>query len=225
MTAEHCLYGHIAGTQPYSVGDWLGDLAPLLGGARPIIVGGTGLYFTRLTGGLVDIPPIPAEIRQIASARDHRSLLVEVDKETTERIDPHNPARVRRAWEVLRATGRGLASWQDDTPAPLLSLSAAQAFVLHTDRDHLAERIERRTDMMLANGAIEEVRAALSTMPQNAPAMKAIGAPEIAEFIAGTLDFDAMRQKVIISTRRYAKRQRTWFRSNMRDWTPLSPAD
>jgi tRNA dimethylallyltransferase len=123
--ASHALYGHIAHDADYSVGHWLREVAPFLtGGQRPIITGGTGLYFTALTQGLADIPPTPPEIRSEADARvaedGFESLLAELDPETAARIDQLNPMRVQRAWEVLRATGRPLAAWQDDTPAPML---------------------------------------------------------------------------------------------------------
>ena len=115
----HALYGHVPGTQAYSVGHWLRDVAPLLDGPAPVIVGGTGLYFTALTEGLADIPETPDHIRAEAMARTRaegsQALLAELDAATAERIDRANPMRIQRAWEVLTATGRGLADWQDDT--------------------------------------------------------------------------------------------------------------
>lgn len=222
ITAPHLLYGHVPGEISYSVGDWLRDVRPLLYGPRPILVGGTGLYFTRLTQGLAEIPPIPGEIRAEAAARAPETLLAELDRATATRIDVANPARVRRAWEVRRATGRPLAAWQDATPPPLLPLSAAQAFVVEMDREVLNTRIARRSERMLADGAIEEVRAALDSFGSDSPAMKAIGASEIAAHITGSATLDETRDRLFIVTRRYAKRQRTWFRSNMREWTALA---
>lgn len=118
--APHRLYGHVPGSRAYSVGEWLRDLAPILAGSeRPIIVGGTGLYFTALTQGLAEIPATPPEIRGEAMARLAAgalpAMVAELDPETRARIDRNNPMRVQRAWEVLRATGRGLASWQAQT--------------------------------------------------------------------------------------------------------------
>src|SRR5690606_32290949 len=108
-------------------------------------------------------------------------------------------------------------------PAPLLPLARAQAFVIATDRDTLNRRIERRAEAMLAGGAVEEVRAALDALGPDAPALKAIGAAEIAAHLAG-VPLETTRERLVIATRRYAKRQRTWFRGNMGDWTPLVPA-
>jgi tRNA dimethylallyltransferase len=220
----HRLYGHVGGADAYSVGAWLRDVTPLLDGSRPIIVGGTGLYLTRLTSGLADIPPIPAAVRAEAASRSAASLLAEIDADTLTRIDTANPARVRRAWEVGRATGRGLASWQDDTPSPLLPVERTQAFVVETDRDMLHERIVRRADLMLAGGAVDEVRAALQEFGPGSPAMKAIGAPEIAAHINDHSPLDDTRDRLVTATRQYAKRQRTWFRSNMRSWTAIATA-
>ena len=220
---EHRLYGHFPGDADYSVGIWLREVAPLLHEPRPIIVGGTGLYLTRLTTGLAEIPAVPADVRMAASARDAESLLAEVDAETIRRIDTANLARIRRAWEVLRATGRGLSAWQDETPPPLLPLERAQAFVVGMDRDLLNTRIERRATQMLESGAVDEVRAVLAGYAPDSPAMKAIGAREIAAHITDHIPLDETREQLVTATRRYAKRQRTWFRNNMQGWTPIAP--
>jgi tRNA dimethylallyltransferase len=150
----HRLYGHVPGHEPYSVGHWLRDLRPLLGAERPIIVGGTGLYFTALTEGLAEIPPTPPEIRADSDARlaahGPAPLLAELDPATAARIDRLNPVRVQRAWEVQRTTGRGLAAWQDDTGPPLLPVEKVLAYLIPGDRDWLAPRIARRFEAMLA---------------------------------------------------------------------------
>jgi tRNA dimethylallyltransferase len=217
----HRLYGHVDGDEAYSVGAWLRQLAPLLRGDRPILVGGTGLYFTRLTEGLTEIPAIAAEIRREAACRDVEDLLGEIEPRTADVIDRRNPARVRRAWEVQRATGRSLAAWQADTPAPLLRLRQTHPLLLATDRDALARRIDARARRILADGGVAEVRAALARHGADAPAMKAIGAREIAAHLRGELTREEALERLVVATRRYAKRQRTWFRSNMREWTPV----
>ncbi len=223
----HALYGHVARNEPYSVGHWLREVAPLLSGPlRPVIVGGTGLYFTALTTGLARVPTVPAAIRAEADARRAAegvgALLAELDPPTAARIDTANPARVQRAWEVRRATGRGLADWQAETGPPLLPLSQATALVLRPDRDWLARRIEERFDAMLAAGALDEVRAALPHWTPAAPWARAIGAAELVAHLRGEMTLDQAREAACIATRRYAKRQRTWFRNRMRDWTALT---
>lgn len=222
---RHALYGHVPGDVPYSVGDWLRDLAPLLAGPRPIIVGGTGLYFSALTEGLADIPPTPAETRRKADARMSEegadALLAELDPRTAARIDRQNPVRIQRAWEVQATTGRGLAAWQDETGPSLLPLEQAQALVLRADRDWLGQRIAKRFDTMLASGVLDEARRNQPSWRPDLPSAKAIGAAELMAHLAGEIDLTTLRERVIILTRQYAKRQRSWFRARMRDWSWL----
>jgi tRNA dimethylallyltransferase len=223
----HRLYGHVPGTTAYSVGHWLRDLRPLLGGARPIVVGGTGLYFAALTEGLAEIPETRPEVRAEADARlaDHgpASLLAELDPETAARIDRMNPVRVQRAWEVQRTTGRGLAAWQDDTGPPLLPPGQASAFLIPGDRDWLAPRIARRFEAMLAAGVLDEARANLAAWSPALPSAKAIGAAELVAHLRGRLTLEEARDRIVTLTRQYAKRQRTWFRARMSAWTPVLP--
>ena len=229
-TAPHLLYGHMPGDAPYSVGAWLREVAPLLKPTpAPVIVGGTGLYFTALTEGLADIPATPKDLRQTAMARLDRGelaqMIEELDPQTRARIDTANPMRVQRAWEVLQATGRGLADWQDSTDAPLLPLSEATAIVMDAPKDWLTPRIERRFDQMLAEGALDEARANLDSWDPAHPSSKAIGAAELIEVVAGRMPLDTARERATIATRQFAKRQRTWFRARMTGWTPVLASD
>lgn len=220
--APHALYGHVARDARYSAGHWLREVAPLLDGPeRPIIVGGTGLYFSALTEGLADIPEVPREVRLAAGRRAPEALRAEIDTPTLARIDAANPARLRRAWEVLQATGHGLAAWQDATPPPLLPAERAAALVIEAPKEALSPRLERRFDAMLADGALEEVRANLDDWDPRRPGDRAIGAAELAAHLRGETTLDAARAAALVATRRYAKRQRTWFRARMRGWTPL----
>lgn len=217
--APHALYGHLDATHRYSTGHWLRDVTPYLTGTpRPIIVGGTGLNFTALTQGLADIPATPAEIRAQADELSASEMLGALDAQTKGRIDTANRARVQRAWEVLTATGRGLAEWQDNTGPPALPLFSAQAIVFETDKETLSDRIERRFDLMLAAGVLDEVRAVLPVYDATLPAHRAIGAPELVAHLRGALSLEAARAAAIVATRQYAKRQRTWFRSKMSQW-------
>jgi len=225
MQAPHALYGHVPFEAEYSVGDWLRAVAPLLNGPqRPIIVGGTGLYFRALTEGLADIPPVPQDIRAQADARDPDDLLCDLIREDpviAARIDRQNPARVRRAWEVLRGTGKPLSAWQAETAPPALPLRDATALVLDADRDWLNDRITRRFDHMLEHGALDEARANLPRWSRAGGAAKAIGAPELIAHLRGEMSLAAARDAAIIASRQYAKRQRTWFRARMGEWTQI----
>jgi tRNA dimethylallyltransferase len=219
---HHALYGHVSFDAEYSVGDWLRAVAPFLaGGPRPIIVGGTGLYFRALTEGLAEIPPVPDAIRAEADALPLAELLGSLrahDPVTAARIDTQNPARVRRAWEVLRATGRPLSAWQAETGSPLLPLEDTHAILVHADRDWLNDRIATRFDQMMQAGALDEARENLPRWDRAGGARKAIGGPELIAHLRGEMSLNAAREAAIVSTRQFAKRQRTWFRSRMRAW-------
>ncbi len=227
----HALYGHVPGDHAYSVGEWLRDLAPYLSGSvRPIIVGGTGLYFTALTEGLADIPATPDAIRTRAMARldagELADMIAELDEPTRHRIDLANPMRVQRAWEVLQATGRGLADWQAETGEPLLPLDRVQPIVLNADREWTNDRIARRFTQMIDVGALDEAHANLPGWDPAAPSSKAIGAAELIAHLQGELTLDDAIERAVIATRQYAKRQRSWFRARMRNWRQVTlPAD
>ena len=220
--APHALYGHVPYAATYSVGAWLKDVAPYLTvQARPIIVGGTGLYFRALTEGLAEIPATPADIRAEADGMALSTLLAELDAHTRSGLDTDNRARVQRAWEVLKSTGRSIADWQADTPPPLLPLNACQPLVLNAEKDWLLDRITRRTGLMLEGGAIDEARALRDQFRPDLPSSKAIGAAELMAHLDGTLSLEETADRIIIATRQYAKRQRTWFRARMGDWQQI----
>ncbi|MCC5967850.1 MAG: tRNA (adenosine(37)-N6)-dimethylallyltransferase MiaA [Natronohydrobacter sp.] len=224
--APHLLYGHVGRNEDWSAGHWLRAVADVLKiHFNPVIVGGTGLYFRALTEGLVEIPPTSRDIRLQADAKLRQDgldvLLAEIDPETRARIDCANPARVQRAWEVLQATGQGLASWQDQTPPPLLPHSATTAYVLRPEVDWLDARITRRFHEMMMQGALDEARAALPYWDPGAPWAKAIGAPELIAHLQGQMSWEEASAAATLATRQYAKRQRTWFRSRMKGWQDL----
>lgn len=227
--APHRLYGHVDPAAGYSVGAWLRDLAGVLeeaaaAGLRPIVVGGTGLYFTAATAGLAPIPPTPAPIREAVIARLAAEGLAALaadltarDPETASATDLKNPMRVMRALEALEATGRGLASWRKETPAPLIA--EADRLLITPDRAALYARLDERFDAMLEQGALEEARAMRArTLDPALPAMKAVGAPELFAHLAGEITLEEAAARAKQATRNYAKRQMTWMRNRMRDW-------
>ncbi|NOD29768.1 tRNA (adenosine(37)-N6)-dimethylallyltransferase MiaA [Ruegeria sp. HKCCD6228] len=223
--APHLLYGHVAYDQDYSTGHWLREVLPLLTGhQRPIIVGGTGLYFSALTEGMAQIPATPPEVRAEADQMPMADLLEGVDADTLAKLDIHNRARVQRAWEVQRATGRSLLSWQAETPPPALRLNETLPIVFDVDKAWLLNRIERRFDQMLEQGAIEEVRAMQDRFDPTLPACKAIGVPELRAYLDGAMTLYQAREHATIATRQFAKRQRTWFRARMKAWNHVDPS-
>lgn len=233
--APHALYGHVEADR-YSAGDWLRDVAAVLAkaraaGLRPVIVGGTGLYFTALTRGLAPVPAVPPEIRERADAlrADGQldalsSELERRDPETWAAIDRQNPMRIQRAWEVLEATGRGLADWHRDTGPPVVSPAEAVRIVVNPPVAALNAHIAARLSAMVEGGALHEVRAALARgWNPSLPANRAIGAAELAAFINGDSSLTDSLEAASQATRQLAKRQRTWFRNRMADWTWFSP--
>ena len=222
----HALYGHVPGTEAYSVGHWLRDVAPLIADHPVVIVGGTGLSFTALTEGLAEIPATPDTVRAEATERiveaGTETLLAELDAATLARIDQANPARIQRAWEVLRSTGRGLAAWQDDTGPPLVPLAQAEPLLIDAPKDWLTPRIELRFDVMLEDGALDEARRNAPDWTPERPSAKAIGAAELVAHVKGEMPLEAAREAAIIATRQYAKRQRSWFRAKMAGWQPIA---
>lgn len=222
----HALYGHVARDQAYSVGHWLREVRALLD--RPVvIVGGTGLYFAALTGALAPVPEIPPDVRAEADAlrlADPGAMRAGLDAETAARTDMANPARVQRAWEVLRATGRGLAAWQSAGTAAVLPRERAEALVFRPDVAWLDARIAHRFSAMLDEGALAEVAAELPFWQPDRPSARAIGARDLREHLLGRLTLTEAAAAARLATRQYAKRQRTWFRSRMKEWQAVNPA-
>jgi len=220
---SHKLYGHVNGALEYSVGTWIKEIQEvLLSNSRPIIVGGTGLYFSALTKGLADIPQIPENVRLEVQNRikknGFKSLVEEIDEQTVQKIDVSNPMRVQRAWEVLKATGRGLSRWHDETPKPTLDIKKCEAILVEPEISVVNDRIYSRFDQMIEQGLLQEAENNLATWNTSNSSSKAIGAKELIAYLKNEISIDQLRNDIITATRQYAKRQRTWFRSNMKSW-------
>jgi tRNA dimethylallyltransferase len=229
--APHALYGHVRCSTRYSVGDWLREVVPAIAaaraaGLRPIVVGGTGLYFQALTSGLAEIPEVPSELRArsraMLDAGGLASMVAALDAETRARIDILNPRRVQRAWEVLAATGRGLTHWQDAPHSPAVPREVAVTVVMDPDIHILNNRIESRFHEMIEAGALDEARGFRDAgFDPQTPAGRVLGAPQLLACLGGALDLDAAAAAGVTATRQFAKRQRTWFRNRMADWTRI----
>jgi tRNA dimethylallyltransferase len=232
----HLLYGHVDAAENYSVGRWCVDASAALpvverGGRLPILTGGTGLYFKALTHGLAAVPPIPAQIRAAVRARLERegiaalyAELSERDGATARRLMPGDRARITRALEVVLATGRSLTDWHREGMTPALDPRLAVKVFLDVDRAELYRRINARFDAMLQAGALDEVRAMANRRLDPAlPAMKAHGVPWLIRHINGEIDLATAVEAAKRDTRRYTKRQATWFRHQLPDWTWIAP--
>lgn len=236
----HHLYGHVAATTAYSTGEWLRDVIALLPeirarGQMPVFVGGTGLYFKALTGGLSDMPEIPQDIRCEVRLRLKQegpealhAELSEKDGAVADTLEVRDGQRIVRALEVLQATGRSITEFQGTRGQMIIDPARAQKFVVLPDRPVLHDRINRRFEKMLQQGAIEEVQALLGKNPSaDLPVMKAIGVREIADMLAGGMSRGEVIERSSALTRQYAKRQMTWFRNQMHEsWSRIdgSPA-
>ncbi|PPJ46189.1 tRNA (adenosine(37)-N6)-dimethylallyltransferase MiaA [Rhizobium sp. KAs_5_22] len=224
----HHLYGHVPAGATYSTGDWLREVAALVTdlkakGALPVIVGGTGLYFKALTGGLDEMPAIPAEIR----TRLRERLIAEGAEALYRKLESRDPAmavrlgrqdgqRIVRALEVLEATGRSIADFQGRCGPVIVDPQRARKIVKLPDRKLLHERINRRFGRMFDDGAVAEVEALLKLgLSPDMPAMKAIGVSQIAALLRGEMTPDQVVDQASAATRQYAKRQMTWFRNQM----------
>ena len=234
----HKLYGHVDAAENYSVGRWLRDAQAALEDVReagkvPIIVGGTGLYFMALTRGLAAVPPIPADIRAAVRGRLENegvaplyAELSERDPESAQRLMPGDRSRITRALEVVLATGRSLSDWHREGMPAVIEPARAARFFLNVDRQELGRRIDTRFDAMLASGALTEVeRLAARGLNPMLPAMKAHGVPWLIRHLRGEIGLDAAAEGGKRDTQRYIKRQATWFRNQMPDWSWLKPEE
>ncbi|MFO1207848.1 MAG: tRNA (adenosine(37)-N6)-dimethylallyltransferase MiaA [Amaricoccus sp.] len=235
--APHLLYGHVGCATRYSTGAWLRDAAAGLAdararGLRPIVVGGTGLYLAALTEGLAAIPATPPELRARSEALiragglgELRAELAARDPETAARLDPANPRRVQRAWEVLVATGRGLAAWHAEPVTPLLPSRDCVRVALCPEISTLNNNIMFRFHQMLEAGALDECRRFLAAgLAPDLPSARVLGAAPLFAFLRGEAELAAATEAAVTATRQFAKRQRTWLRNRFPDWPGLDPA-
>ena len=232
----HRLYGHVDAAENYSVGRWCGDAKAAMTQVRdegrvPIVTGGTGLYFKALTQGLSAVPPTPPDIRTAVRARIEaqgapaiHTELARRDPAVAARLRPADKMRVGRALEVLEATGRSLADWYRDGMPAVLDPKRTVGVFLTPERAELYRRIDARFDAMLAAGALDEVRALdARRLDPLAPAMKAHGVPWLRRYLAGEISLQEAAEGGKMDTRRYTKRQATWFRNQMPGWTWVTP--
>lgn len=229
--APHRLYGHVDAAENYSTGQWLRDARVAIDEVRsagqvPIVVGGTGLYFMTLTRGLAAVPPIPpgirADVRGRLESEGVAPLYVELlerDPVAAHRVMPGDRSRISRALEVVLATGRSITDWHKEGMPPTVEDTQAARVFLDVDRDELTRRIVARFDAMLAAGALTEVeRLAARGLNPLLPAMKAHGVPWLIRHLRGEIELEEAADGGKRDTRRYIKRQATWFKNQMPDW-------
>lgn len=230
----HQLFGHRDGSQAYSVAKWRDEVRIVLADAQDatvVFVGGTGLYFLALLEGLSPIPEVDPTVREQVRARCELdgapTLFDELDGEMQARLRPTDSQRVSRALEVQLSTGRSLAYWQDlPKDGGLIRDTALVKLVLEPDKSWLEQRISMRAALMFkAEGLAEVQRLHARGLAEDLPVMRALGVEVIGSYLQGRTDHETALDHLSMQTRRYAKRQMTWFRGHMADWLWCDPQD
>ena len=234
---KHHLYGFQSVKKNFSSGDWLKlankkILAIKKRKKIPILVGGTGLYFKALTEGLANVPNIPIRVRskirflhkKIGSKKFY-SELVKLDPISKNFVKPTDTQRVIRAYEVKSFTKKSIYDWFKSTKSDYENDDFLKIYIDYP-RVELIKRISDRTEDMIKNGAISEVKKFMRLkVPRAKTATKAIGITEIKEYLKKKIEISDVIEKISIKTRQYAKRQSTWGRGNMMDWNKIKSED
>ena len=229
----HKLYGFYEGNH-YSVGKWLKEVTSCLDEAKkykllPVFVGGTGLYINLLFQGISRIPTTTKKIRnkgKILLNSDplfFYNYLKQKDPKILSNLDINNYRRLQRAWEVMETTGVSIKKFHKDRETPILNPLKTKKIVLSVDKILLNRMIDFRFDKMLASGAIYECQRVLNEgfWDYTLPSSKIIGAQELVLYLQNLKSLEDAILEAKIKTHQFAKRQRTWFRKNMKDWKTI----
>ena len=234
---RHHLYGFLNVTKNFSTGQWLKLCQKKIKEIQsrnkiPILVGGTGLYFKALTDGLVKIPIIPLKIRnnirnlqkKLGQKKFYLKLL-KLDPNIKGNIIESDAQRSIRAYEVKYHTKKSLYDWFKNTKSKFQDNVFLKIYIDYP-RPKLIERIASRSDQMLKDGAINEVKRFLKLkIKKDNSSNKVIGIAEIKEYLEKKLDLKDVIEKISIKTRQYAKRQSTWARGQLSNWNKISSMD
>ncbi|MDB5695262.1 MAG: tRNA dimethylallyltransferase [Sphingomonas bacterium] len=231
----HRLFGHVdAADIGYNAARWAGEARAVVAdvhdaGKLPILVGGTGLYLRTLIDGIAPVPPIDHAIRAAVRALpvgEAHAALTALDPMAAERLHPNDTTRVHRALEVIRSTGVPIAAWRERGEGGIGDAIRLIATVLLPPRAWLEERIRRRAAAIVASGRDEIAGLLARNLPSDAPIVRAIGVPELTRLVRGEADEATTRDALALATRRYAKRQYTWFgRQPPSHWTRTEQTD
>lgn len=227
-TAPHKLFGYLDGRDTCSAARWAQDAKAEIELAwreerLPLLVGGTGLYLRTLLYGIAPIPEIDPEkrrvVRSLPTDAAYQALQGE-DAASAAALSPSDDSRVKRALEVIRSTGTSIIDWRKRLEGGIADKVNLRPLILLPPRDWLHDRCDQRFELMMEQGAVDEVRSLLAlNLPADAPVMRAIGVPEISTMLNGEIDRAEAVSRGQAATRQYAKRQYTWFRNQPpKDW-------
>ena len=234
---RHHLYGFLNVAKNFSTGQWLKLCQKKIKEIQsrnkiPILVGGTGLYFKALTDGLVKIPNIPLKVRnkirnlqKKLGQKKFYSKLLKLDPNIKGKIIETDAQRSIRAYEVKYHTKKSLYDWFKNTKSKFQDDVFFKIYIDYP-RPKLIERIASRSEQMLKDGAINEVKRFLKLkIKRDNSSNKVIGVAEIKEHLENKLDLKEVHEKISIKTRQYAKRQSTWARGQMSSWNKINSKD
>ncbi len=232
---KHHLYGFVNFNKKYSTGQWLKDTIKKINQIKkrnkiPILVGGTGLYFHSLINGLVKIPNIPIKIRKKIRLLHKKfgqkifyKKLLKLDPKIKNKFDKNDVQRSLRAFEIKKHTKISMYDWLKKTKA-ILNENNFVKFYININRKDLIKRIEKRTDQMIKDGALKEVKKFNRLKIKSDHSInKVIGINELNSYLKKEISLEVAKELIIIKTRQYAKRQSTWARSKMNSWTKIDP--
>ena len=234
---KHHLYGFQSVKKNFSAGKWLKLVSEKITLVKkrkkiPILVGGTGLYFKALTEGLVKIPNIPFKFRNTVrnfqkeiGQKQFFKKLIKIDPKIIKKINPTDIQRSIRAYEVKLYTKKSLFDWFKNTKPKYVDENFIKIYI-DFPRQDLLDKISKRTDQMIKNGAIKEVKKFLKIKLRiDNSSNKVIGINEIKDFLNKKSNLYEVKEKITIKTRQYAKRQSTWARGQMMNWQKVNPKD
>ena len=227
---EHLLYEIFEPTKNGTVSEWLRLVVEVIRnvwkrGKLPIVVGGTGFYIESLIKGVSPIPETRPETKEKVAKMFAEGgvskvyeMLKNIDEKGAKRVNENDTTRVRRALEIFWDTGVSIDEWFEKPMIKLLQEADFKVVALLPKLSDLEEKCSKRFDIMMENGALDEVKNLLDLkLDANLSAMKAIGVPELADYLRGKITLDEAVRLAKLHTRQYAKRQLTWFRNRLKN--------
>jgi tRNA dimethylallyltransferase len=233
LNVPHHLFGHVDSNFRYSVGNWISEVESLIvdtlaRGKSPILTGGTGLYFKSLIEGIAKIPSIPSDViletnkfQEQNGVEGLRNLAEKLDPKAASRVLGKDPHRLMRIINVYKVTNKPISFWQENTK-PVVPRIFCHCAVLLPERQKLYDAINNRFDLMMKKGLLNEAeRIFTKNIDPSLPIMKAIGLREFFPYFSGDISLDEAVDLAKRNSRRFAKRQFTWFRGQLKNWNEI----